>query len=158
MAGKKVSRDEFIATIKWGLAVAKWTNFGDSRDIRKLQADGIRSEYGRRNLEAIENGTAKRKRGRPPKMRRGPYPLTDEDVVQLVWIQKYRFGLKGSNNQGGPECNERFVAVANNHGVDASEIHKRWRRVPKARRDEIGHWVKKVHAEAGYLHPKHQDE
>lgn len=94
----------------------------------------------------IDPATIKRPRGQPPKT-----PFTDEQIVQLVWKQKYQAGLPFSNEHGA-YLNQCFVAVADAQGRNVGEIRKAWNRVPAAERKKIGDWLFRLLREEGVRH------
>lgn len=150
--GRKISLQQMVAEVKWDLAISRWKNFGDTSEIRRLQAAGVKSERGQKFL----NGEISRPRGGKAKLQAGPHRMTDEDVVQLVMIQKLRFGVSFTNNNKEMDDNPCVVEVALNHDVNPAYVAKRFKRVPAERRRQIEAGVKKLLAEHGYLHPKHQ--
>lgn len=96
----------------------------------------------------INPATIKRPRGRPSKT-----TFTDEQIVQLVWKQKYQAGLPFSNEHGA-DLNQCFVAVADAQGRNVGEIREAWKRVPAAERKKIGDWLSRLLREEGVLHQR----
>lgn len=124
---------KLILIVRRSIATTRWIRTGDRVLLDKL---------------GIDPATIKRPRGRPSKT-----AFTDEQIVQLVWKQKYQAGLPFSNEFGG-DLNKCFVAVADAQGRNVGEIRKAWKRVPAAERKKIGDWLSRLLRDEGELHEK----
>jgi len=144
--GRKISRAEFMADMEWHFAIRDWRRYKDSTRVRRLQAQGVKSDIAREFLE----GRVRRPRGAPAKLKMG-----DEDVVELVFKQKLQAG-KPFSNQPDPYWNPCFVGVADAWGVNVNAVRRKFKAVPAARRREIHDWLWRVLEAHGELHPRHR--
>lgn len=136
---------EMVKLVRTDIAT---THYKDLNDPAPLQGLGI------------DPKVIKRKGGRPPARTYqenpfdggDPIPVyTNEQIVELVFKQKWQGG-KPFSNSAGYDYNECFYRVADNLKCNASQIAEKWKRVPKQQRDKLEVWLVRLLYEHEAIH------
>ena len=119
-------------TIRRSLAIGRYQRFNDRTGLDDL---GISAQ------------SIKRSGGRPPKT-----PQSNEDIVELVYKQKWQAGKPFSNTYGG-DLNECFVGVADAQSLSVTQVREKWSAVSPARRKAIESWLVALLKKHKKIHP-----
>lgn len=123
---------QLVDKIRRSVAIGRYKRFNDRTGLDEL---------------GISTRNIKRSGGRPPKT-----TYSNEDIVELVYKQKWQAG-KPFTNANGHEENKCFIGVADAQGLNVWQVREKYSAVPLARRKVIEQRIVALLKEHKKIHP-----
>lgn len=134
---RKLTIRQLIDKIRRSIAIDHYIRFKDRSGLDDL---------------GVSPRSLKRSGGRPPNTK-----FSNEDIVQLVYKQKWQAG-KPFTNANGADNNQCFYGVADAQGLSVSQVREKWKAVPAARRKVIEQRLVQLLRQHKMVHPKKQNK